>query len=576
MAIYAHIFMTQSQALAILKTGVNVFLTGEPGSGKTHTINQYAQYLREHGIEPAITASTGIAASHLSGMTIHSWCGIGIKERLTKSDLDAISGNDYIIKRVGMAKVLVIDEVSMLQPGTLNMVEAVCRAVRKNTQPFGGLQVIFVGDFFQLPPVVKRNADTPTLTLTLSLGGRGDNQVFAYESSAWQAASPTICYLSEQYRQDDAIFLNILSAIRRNEFNEEHGEHLLKRKTHIKAVPGHIPKLYSHNVDVDSVNTNMLGKVAGVQREFTMQKQGKSALVAAMIKSCLSPEVLQLKIGANVMFTKNSPKGDFVNGTLGEVDDFDEETLYPIIKTRSGKRIYSQPMDWTVEENGKIRGRLTQLPLRLAWAITVHKSQGMSLDAAVMDLSAVFEFGQGYVALSRVRRLSGLHLLGWNEMAFLVHPEILKQDAQFRLAAEVVEESLGNMPETELEEKHNDFIFKCGGTITSTPPRRKKEKIDTRLATLRLWQEGNTIGKIAEQRGLKEATIISHLERLKSKGKIKANEFSDLATPELKKALPKIHAVFRELDTMSLSAVLEKLGGQYSYDDLRVARLLLE
>src|SRR3990167_6443726 len=136
---YDHIFMTQSQALSILKTGVNVFLTGEPGSGKTHTINQYARYLREHGIEPAITASTGIAASHLGGMTIHSWCGIGIKERLSKSDLDAISGNDYIIKRVGMAKVLIIDEVSMLPPGTMNMVEAVCRAVRKNTQAFGGL-----------------------------------------------------------------------------------------------------------------------------------------------------------------------------------------------------------------------------------------------------------------------------------------------------------------------------------------------------------------------------------------------------------------------------------------------------
>lgn len=562
--------MTQSQALSILKAGVNVFLTGEPGSGKTHTVNQYVQYLREHGIEPAITASTGIAATHLGGLTIHSWSGIGIKDKLSKSELAAIADNPYILKRVGGAKVLIIDEVSMLLPGTLNLVEAVCRAVKKNIEPFGGLQVIFVGDFFQLPPVVKRDNSGQTALL------EGASAVFAYQSAAWQKAEPAVCYLSEQYRQDDKIFLSVLSAIRRNEFKAEHGRHIAGRKIHISAAPEHVPKLYSHNVDVDRVNKSMLSKLPGELREFEMQGQGKPALVETLKKGCLSPAILQLKIGASVMFTKNSPNQGFVNGTVGVVAGFDEESSYPIIKTRANRHVLAQPMEWTVEENGRVRARLTQLPLRLAWAITVHKSQGMSLDAAVMDLSAVFEFGQGYVALSRVRRLSGLHLLGWNNLAFQVHPEALAQDAKFRLAAESAEADLDKITAAELKARQDNFILTAGGTITASPERRRKEKIDTRLATLSLWREGKTPAQIAEARSLKESTIFGHIERLASRGRIKQDELSRLLAPSLKAGLPKIHAAFRSLDTRSLSLVFEKLGGQYSYDDLRVARLLLE
>ncbi|MBI5358627.1 AAA family ATPase [Candidatus Amesbacteria bacterium] len=156
--------MTQSQALAILKTGANVFLTGEPGSGKTYVINQYVTYLRDRGIEPAITASTGIAATHIGGITIHSWSGIGIKTMLNKHDLHKIATSQYIAKRVRRAKVLIIEEVSMLAPETLSMVDMVIRKITERQEPFGGVQVVFSGDFFQLPPVVKRvmeDNDTP-------------------------------------------------------------------------------------------------------------------------------------------------------------------------------------------------------------------------------------------------------------------------------------------------------------------------------------------------------------------------------------------------------------------------------
>jgi ATP-dependent exoDNAse (exonuclease V) alpha subunit len=163
------------------------------------------------------------------------------------------------------------------------------------------------------------------------------------------------------------------------------------------------------------------------------------------------------------MCTKNNQKERFVNGTLGKVVGFDEFNGHPIIKTKNGREILIEPMDWIVEENGKIRAQITQVPLRLAWAITVHKSQGMSMDAAVMDLSQVFEFGQGYVALSRVRRLSGLYLLGINEHALKVHPEILEKDIYFKNNSEEAQKVFSKLSGPELKKMHNNFIVACGG-----------------------------------------------------------------------------------------------------------------
>jgi len=564
--------MTQSQALSILKTGANVFLTGEPGSGKTHLQNEYIKYLRDNSIEPAITASTGIAATHIGGMTVHSWSGIGIKTKLEKNDLNKIKASQYIVRRITKAKVLIIEEISMLTGDTLSMVDTVCREIKQNSKPFGGIQVIFAGDFFQLPPVVRREVNENTQTTFINKS----SSIFAFDSPSWKELNPTVCYLTEQHRQEDDDFLELLSAIRRNIFNDQHLSHIEKRKidsfdyAQNKSMTN-IPKLFSHNADVDRINDEVLASIPGKQNTFIISVQGPDPLVAILKKGCLSPEILYLKIGASVMFTKNNPKQGFVNGTLGVVDEFDKISGNPIVKIRSGRKIEVEPMDWSIEENGKVRASISQLPLRLAWAITVHKSQGMSLDEAVMDLSQVFEFGQGYVALSRVRRLSGLYILGWNEQTFQVHPEILTKDKEFRLDSSIIEEMFNKISTSELQKKQDDFIKACDGK----PKSSFSEKLDTYTETLLLWNEGKDAKQISKLRKFTEGTILSHIEKLVLKDKIKRADLSRILTPSLKDSLPKIHSVFDELNTDKLSPVFEKLNGKYSYDELRIARLMI-
>ncbi|OGF66504.1 hypothetical protein A3I27_00735 [Candidatus Giovannonibacteria bacterium RIFCSPLOWO2_02_FULL_43_11b] len=451
--------MTQLEALSIMKTGANVFLTGEPGSGKTYVINKYVQYLRECGIDPAVTASTGIAATHISGMTIHSWSGVGIKEKLDKYDLDKISSSQYIAKRVIRTNVLIIDEVSMLSSSTLSMVDAVAREIRHNSGAFGGLQVIFVGDFFQLPPIAKKiEIDLEETVLIEDTSTR-----FAYDSSAWSRANPIVCYLTEQHRQSDDGFSSILAAIRKNTFGEKHMASLEKRKIN-KSFPEETLKLFSHNIDVDRINNDMLAKILGSEKTFEMSSKGTVWLVETLKKGCLSPAKLSLKTSAKVMFTKNNLKEGFVNGTTGRVLGFGSGG-YPIVQTSSGRKIEVMPMEWMVEENGKARAAISQLPLRLAWAITIHKSQGMNLDEAVMDLENVFEYGQGYVALSRVRKLSSLYLIGWNERVFMVHPEVLAKDGFFRKSADEAEKILGEIPKENLAKLQENFVKACGGKI---------------------------------------------------------------------------------------------------------------
>ena len=566
--------MTQDEAFSILKTGANVFLTGEPGSGKSHMVNRYVAYLRSCGVEPSITASTGIAATHIGGMTIHSWSGIGVKTRLTSHDLDLMMDKDRLVRRLRAARVLIIDEVSMLSGDTLALVEQVCRALRDSGEPFGGLQVVLVGDFFQLPPIMPRVNEEAVKTI--SLDGGDSWSPFAFMGEAWAKANPVVCYLTEQHRQEDPAFLTALSAIRKGEVTDEVKRCFTDRCVEPPADVEHT-KLYAHNFAVDRLNDARLATLPGERHDFAMTSSGAPGIVDGLKRGCLSPETLSLKVGAKVMFTKNSPEGKFVNGTTGEVTGFSRATGNPQITMHNGKTIEAEPAEWSIFDGLKCLGMIKQIPLRLAWAITIHKSQGMSLDAAIIDLTNAFEYGQGYVALSRVRTLAGLYLLGYNERALEVHPDVFEQDKLFRERSEEAREKFAAMNVTVLSDLQAKFLDAIGGSVGMglVAPAPKQS---TTEATAELVAQKLLIAEMAQKRGVTEGTIIGHLEKLVASGALDPINDLEYLAPDRRRFVT-IQAALEKTYTGKGSRLLSPaqalLGPGYTYDDIRIVRLFL-
>jgi hypothetical protein len=558
--------MLQSEALDILKMGKNIFLTGPAGSGKTHVLNSYIQYLKSHGVDVAVTASTGIAATHLGGMTIHSWSGIGIRDTLTDYDIDDLMQRSYLYKRFERTKVLIIDEVSMLHHFRLDLIEWICRQMKHNEKPFGGMQVIFSGDFFQLPPITR--------------GGEILESEFAYKADCWKDAKLTICHLSEQHRQKDNVYLSILNQIRQNKVTVKTVE-LLKTRFNKDPESGReSTRLYTHNIDVDAVNKRHLDLIDAPTKDYHMTSKGSRGLAETLKKSCLSPEKLELKKGARVMFTKNHMEGRYVNGTLGAVVDFNNFGD-PIIETNGGVRFSVTPQSWKIEEEGKTKAEISQLPLRLAWAITVHKSQGMSLDAMEVDLSKSFVRGMGYVALSRVRSLGGMKLLGFNDMSLEVDEEVLEKDLEFQKQSEIARRNLAEMSQVEVEKKQKEWIRKIEPEEKIKIKRKEKEenreaKKSTQEITASMLENEIPLADIAEARGVKQETIVSHVEDLLAEEK--CPDITYLKRELKRSELDDILWAFKKCKTTTLSPVynlLAKEKRKTSYLKIRIARLFL-
>ena len=570
-------YMRQSSALDILKTGQNVFLTGSAGSGKTYTLNQYIDYLRARRVPVAVTASTGIAATHMNGTTIHSWSGIGIKDELSDRDLTNLSRKQFLADRLKDTAVLIIDEISMLHAKQINLVSQVLKHVRKNDKAFGGIQVVVAGDFFQLPPIGSK--------------GESNREKFAFMSEAWLDAKFHICYLSEQHRQvseaaNGGLDLDdILNQIRRQEVTFEAIAAL--EATFDQNVDIKRTRLYTHNLNVNKINDKELADLSGEMMRFEAISVGDSKLVETLKKTVRTQDDLVLKVGSKVMFIKNNTELGVSNGTMGEligfaavkVDDSKDSSddliedgdvgndkqaaksakekakkdkakikkpttqKMPVVRLNTGREVIAEPEEWIIEdETGDVLASYEQVPLCLAWAITIHKSQGMTLEAAEIDLSRTFELGQGYVALSRLKSLAGLQLLGMNEMSLQLDPLARGADKRFLVLSDEADANYAMLDEESMTQAHEKFILKSGGTLSKSvidayanlqTKRReqqqaqieKKQKLgnqvsdksdSTLLATRLLLEESLSIAEISQARQLSQSTIMRHIAELKS------------------------------------------------------------
>ncbi len=411
--------MTQQEALDILRTGNNVYLTGSAGSGKTYVLSQYLLYLKQQGVKVGVTASTGVASTQLSGMTVHAWSGLGAREALTEHDIAELVKRKYLIKRYEKTQVLIIDEVSMLSSKTLEGIDTLCRAFKNSSLPFGGMQVVLCGDFFQLPPVSNGSTD------------------FIYESTLWKELGLKICYLDKSYRQNDERFIRLLTDIRENNVTSRTWD-TLKERFIDPITPGMtLTRLFTHNFQADLINARELNKLTGEEYLYDLESEGNPTLTEVIKKNSLLVEKLTLKERALVMFIKNSVEQGYVNGTMGRVIGFSHDN-FPIVETFEGREITVRPSERIIDDEVGERALVRQLPLRLAWAITIHKSQGMTLDAAEIDLGRTFVKGMGYVALSRVRSLRGLRLKSINPTALKVNEEVTQFDRELRFASQQV------------------------------------------------------------------------------------------------------------------------------------------
>ncbi|MCJ0927477.1 AAA family ATPase [Acinetobacter lwoffii] len=571
--------MKQETALKLLKAGENVFLTGSAGAGKTYTLNQYINYLKARKVAVAITASTGIAATHMNGMTIHTWAGIGIKDFLSEEDLKRMKERKYLKEHLENAQVLIIDEISMLHAKQLNLVNQVLKYFKESDEAFGGIQVIVAGDFFQLPPVGKndeRNRDK-----------------FCFMSDAWVEAKFRVCYLTEQHRQGNDYLNDILNAIRAQAINHEHRTAL--QATRHQEIGETYTRLYTHNMDVDSINFKHLNEIDNDPRQFDAQCDGNEKLIETLKSSVRAPEALTLKKHAKVMFVKNNFDMGYINGSLGEVISFEEDDEYgvlPKVKLTDGTTLVVEPETWSVDnEAGKTIASFQQIPLRLAWAITIHKSQGMTLEAAEIDLSHTFEKGQGYVALSRLKSLNGLRLKGFNEQALELDSLAIKADRRFQ---ELSDEAEANFENVDLTAQHKAFIRHCGGTLNEVEIQRNEKKISknggkqsyaaaTLDETRELFEEGYEIADIATERGLTPATIINHLGRLHKEQGLDIS----LAHPgeEVVEQVRKIYKRltkrqnsehFNDDGSIKLRPIVELTTPKMAYDQVRLALLFVE
>lgn len=406
----------QNLSMKMMKEGHNIFLTGQGGTGKSKVITTFVTEYRYQKII-AITATTGTAAVLLNGTTLFSFLGIGLGTADADLLIIQIKKKPFYLKRWTELDVLIIDEISMLSPELFDKLELVARSLRHNTKPFGGIQLILTGDFFQLPNINQKN-------------------MFCFDAASWEACiGKNVINLDVNFRQEgDGIYQKCLTDVRLGTLSDETKKILKSRENVIlRNEFGITPtKIYSLNVNVDRENDIQLdklndGEIQFNQYDLSYKTFKKVSMIEEKIrKECNAPAVLQLCKGAQVMLLYNMDiESKLVNGSRGVVHGFDMDNS-PIVKFLSGCVRTIPEKVWEIEENGEVVVEISQIPLKLAYATTVHRSQGATIDFAEVDMEGIFEYGQAYVALSRVKSLDGLTIKNFNPDVIKTHPKVIE------------------------------------------------------------------------------------------------------------------------------------------------------
>lgn len=558
------------------KTDMSLFLTGKAGTGKTTFLRGVVRYTKKKCI---VLAPTGIAAVNAGAMTIHSFFQFGLGPFVQgviepKSDFRINKSKLELIRHL---QLLIIDEVSMVRADLMDYIDVELRRIRRNSKPFGGVQLLMIGDLQQLPPIAHGGED--------ELLRQYYKTLYFFSSSALKSMKYSCIELKNVYRQTDRHFIDILNHARNCTLTSQDISDLNAR-----YIPGFSPKpedgyirLMTHNRQVDYVNETELEKLDSKPYTFVAAVTGTFPE-----ESYPTANSLTLKKGAQVMFIKNDPERRFINGTLGEVKSIDKNSI-AVRLAESGTVIDVEPMEWqniryqfdeeSKEISSKQIGRFKQYPLKAAWAITVHKSQGLTFDKAIIDVHAAFSPGQAYVALSRCRTLDGLVLSSPVSASVFMRDNAV--DAYMNYISRPVEELAFSSCyeyfeyEKKLEPEEVAPVEKVKVKVNKEKPKKEKKeelcddtgkKLNTFEYSYWLYNQGNTVEQIAEKRGLNPTTIEGHLARYVASGDIDVHEFVDADTLQKVEAYCEKHP-----EEKALKPIFEHFDAKIPYGVLRMA-----
>lgn len=385
---------SQKEAFQDLTQGRgNIFLTGGPGTGKSFLIREFLDHCPE---KVPVVASTGAAAILIGGRTFHSFFGLGIMQGGPEAVVKKALKNKRLRKRLKETTTLVIDEVSMLSGETLDTAEHLARMARKSPLPWGGIRIIAVGDFAQLPPIT-----------------RGREKEWCFLSQTWERSRFKKVILREVKRTEDAAFLEVLEDIRWGKSSERVRAFLNERILAADEVQSNVPHVFPRRAETDAFNRARLNEIDSDSRFYKTEYGGRDIYIERLKRDAPVPEVLELKKSALVMLRMNDPKQRYINGTVGTIEELDDEYLL----VRVGKQLFEiEPFSFTVlDEDGEEAAFAKNFPVSLAYASTIHKVQGTTLERCHISLRGLWEPGQAYVALSRARSGDGITLMDWDE-----------------------------------------------------------------------------------------------------------------------------------------------------------------